>query len=79
MNFSLSLSIYIYVILKPFYIGNQGSRDFKLQVMKAASFNVSEVLSMWYNNDFGLSEDESRCDEGKVHATEGQELYLLRR
>ena len=38
----------------------------------AARFTVSEVLSMYYNSDFGLSEDESSCDDGEeVDAYQG--------
>ncbi len=29
------------------------------EVMMVAMFSVSDVLSMFYNSDFGLSEDES--------------------
>ena len=32
--------------------------------MMEARFSVNEVLSMCYNSDLGLSEDESSCDEG---------------
>ena len=34
---------------------------------------VSDILSMCYNSDFGLSENESICDDGEeVHAYLGQ-------
>ena len=42
--------------------------------MLEARFSVSEVLLMCYNTDFGLSEDESSCDEGEeVHAS----IYII--
>ena len=45
--------------------------------MIKARFNVSEVLSMCYNSDFGLSEDESSCDEGEeVHAYRGPRVMF---
>ena len=31
----------------------------------AAMFNVRDVLSVYYNSDFSLSEDEFNCDEGE--------------
>ena len=57
-----------YIILKLYYVGNQGSSDVKLQVMKAAMFSVSEVLSTSYN------EAESNCEGEEVHAYRGQRL-----
>ena len=63
------VALSIYVILKLLYVGNQGSHDIKLQVTKATMFSVSVVMSVCYNSNFGLSEDESSCDEGEeVHA-----------
>ena len=62
-------------MLKLYYVGNQDSFDIKVQIMKAAMFGVSEVLSMCYNSYFNLSEDESSCDEGEgVHACRGPRL-----
>ena len=52
--------------------GNKGSCDVKLQVMLAARFSVSEVLSMCYISDISLLEDESSCDKGEeIHAYQG--------
>ena len=65
----------IYVILKLYYVDNQCSSDVKLQVTMAARFSVSEMLSMCYNSDFGLSVDESSCDEGGGMSTEEQEIW----
>ena len=40
-----------------------------------SKFTVSDILSMCYNGDFGLSENESICDDGEdVHAYLGQRV-----
>ena len=40
-----------------------------------SKFTVSDILSMCYNSDFGLSENESICDDGEdVHAYLGQRV-----
>ena len=45
-----------------------------------AGFGMSEVLSVCYNCDLDLSEDESNCDVGgESMPTEDQELQLLMR
>ena len=59
------VALSLHIILKLDYVGSQGSSDVKLQVMMVARFSVSEVLSMWYNSDLDLSEDESSCNEGE--------------
>ena len=61
----LEFSIYTYIILNPYYVGSQGSHDIKLQVTMAAMFNVRDALSVCYNSNFSLSEDEFNCDEGE--------------
>ena len=64
-----SVALSIHVILKLYHVGNQGSCDFKLQVTMTTFFSVKAVLSICYNSNFGLSEDESSCDKGEeVHA-----------
>ena len=40
-----------------------------------SKFTVSDILSKCYNSDFGLSENESICDDGEdVHAYLGQRV-----
>ena len=52
-----------------YYVGNQGCLAGKVQITMAAKFNVSEMLSLCCNSNFGLSEDDSSYDEGEeVHA-----------
>ena len=51
----------IYGVLKSYYGGNQGRRE----VMMAAMFSVSEVVSMCYSSDLSLLVDGSSCDKGK--------------
>ncbi len=53
-------------------------------LVMVARFSVSEVLSIYYNNDFSLTEDESCCNKGEeVHAYWGPwvmptvEVWLL--
>ena len=69
------VALSIYVILKINYVGNQGSRDIKLQVMMVAKRNVNKMLSVCYSSDFGLSEDESAIiKERRSILTEDHEL-----
>ena len=69
------LYLAIYLIFKLYLLGNHGSHDIELLVMMAARFSASEVLSMCYYSDFGLSEDESSCDEGdEVHVCRGPRI-----
>ena len=50
-------------------VTREGIHDVKHQITMAAMFSVSEVLSMCKTSYFGISEDESNCDEGEeVHS-----------
>ena len=68
------------LILNPYYVGNQGNHDIKLQVTMLAMFRVNDVLSMYYKCDFDLSEDESNCVEGEeIQVYRGPRVAALSR
>ena len=64
------VALYIYVILKLYYIGNLGSRDVKLQVMMGVVVLCERGAVCAIVVNFNLSKDESSSNEGEeIHAT----------